>query len=488
MKIIHISTEFAPIAKAGGLGDVLVGLVRKLTQLGHDVAVILPKYDFISHNLLPHLQIELPSFPCSENGVTYTNRMWSSQVENCRLLLLETDHPKQFFQRGHIYGSEDDTTRFLYFSKACIEYLKFQNKPIDILHLHDWHTATAAVLTKAFHLPVRSVVLSIHNAEYQGRCASWDLDAIGLKGRDYLNPDQMQDDEYPDAINLLKGGIVYADVVNTVSPTYAKEILTPAIGGALSATFRKYKHKISGILNGIDQTIWNPATDKNLIIGYSSQEGPEAILKAKESARNQLCKQFEIDPHPRPWMGAITRIVPQKGPELIEQGLHQTLERGGSFFLLGSSPIPSLQDHFNHLKKKYAGHKNVFLCFEYNEVLAHQLYAALDFLLMPSHFEPCGLSQLIAMRYGTIPIVRKTGGLQDTVFDLENSNTTLGNRNGFVFEKATKADLTNAIQRAMNLFLKNPSEFQAMVQRVMRQDFSWDKPAKKYIELYTATF
>lgn len=311
-----------------------------------------------------------------------------------------------------------------------------------------------------------------------------DLDAIGLNGHHYLSPDRLQDDQYPQAINLLKGGIVYADGVNTVSPTYAQEILSPSLGGALSATFRKYKHKLFGILNGIDQTIWNPETDKSLKIGYNAKDKPEAILKAKESIRNTLRKQFGLELIQRPWIGAITRIVPQKGPELLEEALHQTLERGGSFFLLGSSPIPSLQEHFNKLKKKYADNKNVLLCFEYNETLAHQLYAALDFLLMPSQYEPCGLSQLIAMRYGTIPIVRNTGGLHDTVFDLENGNTTLGNRNGFVFEHSTKADLTNAIQRAVHLFSKNPSEFQAMVKRVMLQDFSWDKPAKKYMEFY----
>lgn len=485
MKILHLTTEFAPIAKAGGLGDVLVGLTRELLHIGEDVEVILPKYDFIPDHLLKNLTIDLPSFPCTEHGITHMNTMWSAEVENCRLLLLETHHPKNYFLRGQIYGCHDDTARFLYFSKACLEYLKAKNKKLDILQIHDWHTASAAVLAKdLIKLPIQRVILTIHNAEYQGLCATWDLDAIGLKGTDYLTKDKLQDNLHSHTINLLKGGVIYADAVNTVSPTYAKEILTHAVGGSLSATFGKYKNKISGILNGIDQTLWNPATDPSLDMTYAAKSTIDTILKAKESARNKLSRQFGLDPNQRPWIGSITRIVPQKGPEFFEEGLHQVLEHKGSFILLGSSPIPSLQDHFNKLKKKHAQNPHVLLHFEYNETIAHQLYAALDFLLMPSHFEPCGLSQLIAMRYGTIPIVHKTGGLQDTVIDYENMEIPIGRRNGLIFQNATKPELNHAIARAIYLFRSNPADFQAMVPRVMNLDFSWEKPAQKYLDLY----
>ena len=482
MKIIHLATEFAPIAKAGGLGDVLVGLARELTRVGQDVEVILPKYDFIPEHLLKNLKVDLPAFPC--NG--HTNTMWSAKVEGCSLLLLEPHHPKNYFRRGQIYGCHDDTERFLYFSKACLEYIKAKNKTIDVLHLHDWHTAFAAVLTKDFYhkLPIQKVVLTMHNAEYQGLCATWDLDAIGVKGSDYLTKDKLQDDHLPHTMNLLKGGVIYADAINTVSTTYAKEIETPEIGGALSATFRKYKDKIFGILNGIDQILWNPTTDPALHVKYGADSGIEEILAAKESARDQLRKRFDLGKNQRPWVGVITRIVPQKGPELIEEGIIRALELGGSFLLLGSSPIPSLQKHFDQLKTKYAQNKNILFHFEYDEIIAHQLYAALDFLLMPSRFEPCGLSQLIAMRYGTIPIVRKTGGLQDTVFDCENQDVPIQNRNGFVFRDATKADLLQAMGRGVRLFRADPSAFQSLIERAMRQNFSWEKPVKKYLELY----
>ncbi|HSX14274.1 MAG TPA: glycogen synthase [Chlamydiales bacterium] len=476
MKIIHLSTEFAPIAKAGGLGDVLVGLVRRLTELGQDVSVMIPKYDF-----LPPLNLkEVSTFQCFEHGVSYTNKIWSTEVENCRLLLLEVNHPKNYFNRPQIYGEPDDIARFLYFTKACLEYLK--NQPPQILHIHDWHTAAAALLAKdLFHLNSR-IVLTIHNSEYQGRCASWDLDAIGLKGHDYIH--KLQDDQYPEAINLLKGGIVYADVVNTVSPTYAHEILTPELGGAMSATYRKFKDKLYGILNGIDQTIWNPALDKNLSVTYSAREKANEIAKHKELIRNDLEKRLHLGNNQRPWIGAITRLVHQKNPELLEETLYQTLQQGGTFLLLGSSPVPAIQHHFERLKEKYSNNNNVFLCFEYNEALAHELYAALDFLVMPSNFEPCGLSQLIAMRYGTIPIVRKTGGLKDTVFDLEDETIPPQHRNGFVFERATKADLTNTIFRATQLFHKKPTDFQELARRIMQQDFGWEKPTQKYLSLY----
>jgi starch synthase len=487
MKIIHLSTEFAPLAKAGGMGDVLVGLSRELLRLGHEVEVILPKYDFIPEHLLKDLRIHLANFHCSENGTSYANTMWEAVSENCRILLLDPHHPKNYFKRGKIYGCEDDAARFLYFCKASLEYLKAKNEPIDALHLHDWHTSAAAVFAKDYFKIQTPVILTIHNAEYQGLCASWDLNAAGLNGSHYAKKEWLQDERHPEALNLLKGGVIFADRVNTVSPSYAKEILTPEIGKGLTSTFLKYKNKLSGILNGIDQIIWNPANDPSLIAPFSAQQASSEIRSAKEKIRSHLREKFQLENNERPWIGSITRIVSQKGPELIEEGLIQTLKHGGSFFLLGSSPTPSLQHHFDLLKKKYAQNKNVCLHFEYDETLAHQLYAALDFLLMPSIFEPCGLSQLIAMRYGTVPIVRKTGGLKDTVFDFENSDIPSEKRNGIVFEKATKEDLSKAIERAVLMFKSDREKFESMILQVMEQDFGWEKSAQLYINLYRLT-
>lgn len=476
MRIVHLSAEFAPIAKAGGLGEVLVGLSRELTRTGHDVDVIIPKYDFIDLNKAENLHIEVPNFKCLE----YQNTMWGAKVEECRLHLLDSRHPAGFFHRDKIYGCEDDITRFIYFSRAALEYLKFKKEPIDILHLHDWHVSLAAPMVKDLfkELKIKAVVLSIHNLEYQGKCAVHDLDLIGLNGLTYLTPDKMQDDNprYPKTINLLKGGIVYADAIVPVSPTYAQEILTPAYGFQLDSTLKKMGPKIQGILNGIDTTIWNPETDSHLSTRFSV----ESASKGKLANRSK----FPTDQTKRPWIGTITRLVPQKSPELIEEALLTTLDLGGSFFLIGSSPVFQIQEQFEALKEKYRNHKQVFLHYHYNETLAHQLYAALDLLIVPSRFEPCGLTQMIAMRYGTVPIVRSTGGLKDTVFDCEDPKIPAQQRNGFSFKDPTKLSLNATLKRAFHLFRSDPATFQSLIRRGMQSDFSWRVPAKEYLKIY----
>lgn len=475
MRIVHIAAEFAPIAKAGGLGEVVLGLSRESARAGNQVEVILPKYDFIDHSKLLNLQIEVPHFKC----LNFQNSMWSAISEECSLHLLEARHPAGYFHRGKIYNCADDLTRFIYFSRASLEYLLLKNEPIDVLHLHDWHTALCAPLVKTLfqQLKIKAIVLSIHNVEYQGKCAISDLEAIGLDGSYYLAKERLQDDnpQFPDSINLLKGGIVYSDAIVPVSPTYAEEILTPKYGFNLDGCLKKHKEKITGILNGIDTKIWDPSTDSHLKIHYT----PESAQKGKTANK----KLFPVSQN-GPWVGAITRLVPQKGPELLEEALKKTVELGGSFLLLGSSPIPELQQHFNDLKAKYKNNSQVFLHYEYDETMAHALYAALDLLLVPSHFEPCGLTQLIGMRYGAVPIVRSTGGLKDTVFDCEDTQVIASKRNGFTFSRATKPSMNAALLRAFQLFRKEPLNFQSLVRRGMQSDFSWKKPAQQYFRLY----
>jgi starch synthase len=450
--------------------------------MGETVDVILPKYDFIDVRKISHLKMEVPDFKCLENGNLHANAMWSGTCEDCSVHLLEARHPAGYFHRGKIYNCDDDAARFLYFSRACLEYLKLKKEPIDILHLHDWHTAIAAVLTKEiFQLPIRGIILTIHNAEYQGPCAPWDLDAIGLKGADYLTKEKLQDDDpaRPKTINLLKGGIVYSDAVNTVSPSYAKEILTSDLGIHLDATLRKYKEKVSGILNGIDAKIWDPGSDPALQTPYTAESSISAILEAKKSARAVLKSRFNLSEDRRPWVGSVVRLVPEKGPDLIEAGIRQTLKQGGSFVFLGSSPLPKLQTHFDQLKKTLP---QALFHFEYDEALAHQVFAALDFLLAPSLKEPCGLTQLIAMRYGTVPIVRATGGLKDTVFDCEDPSIPIQKRNGFVFQKPSSAAET--VERAIRFFRSDAATLQSMLRRSMQTDFSWKIPAQNYSRLY----
>ena len=474
MRIVHLAAEFAPIAKAGGLADVLVGLCRELTRSGHFVDVILPKYDWIKDDLIKNLRVEIADFKCLGSS----NSMWSGQVEGCELHLLQARHPARYFERGKIYGCEDDIARFIYFSRAALEYLVKKGEAIDILHLHDWHVSLCAPLVKDFfkQLKVKKIVLTIHNAEYQGRCGPSDLDAIGIKGSDYLTPEKLQDNQYPTAINLLKGGLIYSDALVPVSPSYAKEILTPKYGCSLDPTFQKMRGKMKGILNGIDTLLWDPLSDPYLTKGYAI----ESLAKGKEANR----RQFPLDPKRRPWIGTVARLVPQKGPELLEEALKKTVALGGCFLLLGSSPVPAIQQRFDQLKETYKGNPQVFLHYAYDEKLAHLAYGALDFLIVPSHFEPCGLTQLIAMRYGTVPIVRATGGLKDTVFDWENGKIPNSERNGFLFPDATPSSMNATLERAFRLFTAEPASFQSLIRRGMESDFSWKRPAQEYLKLY----
>lgn len=466
MRIVHLTAEFAPIAKAGGLGEVVLGLSRELLKSGHEIEVILPKYDFLTPSKLPDLKIEVPHFKCLEHN----NALWSARVEGCPIHLLEARHPAGFFHRGKIYGYDDDAARFIYFTRASLELLKQQKKQIDILHLHDWHVSLAAPLIKDLfkELKIGATVLTLHNVEYQGICALHDLALFGIDGRKYLTKENQ--------INLLKLGIEYADAIVPVSPTYAEEILLPEYGFHLDQTLRANRSKIKGILNGIDTKIWDPATDPHLPHHFRV----ESALKGKEEIR----KTFSLDIKKRPWVGTVSRLVPQKGPHLIMETLKTTIQKGGTFILLGSSPIPELQEEFDRLLKEYADHPQVSLNYTYDEALAHKIYAALDFLIVPSLFEPCGLTQLIAMRYGTIPIVRKTGGLKDTVFDHDDPKIPASQRNGFTFSLPTPESLNVTLDRAFRLFFQDPASIQSLIRRGMNTDFSWKKPAKEYLKLY----
>jgi len=488
MRIIQLATEFAPLAKEGGLGEVVSGLSNELSLMGHEVEVILPKYDFLPLPMLKKINLEIPDFRCFEKGNLHANAMWSAEYGSVKLHLLEARHSAGYFHRKKIYGCQDDVARFIYFSRAAIEYLKLKNRPIEILHLHDWHVALAAVLARdLFNLPIQSIVLTIHNGGHQGLCATWDLDAIGLEGKKYLTRDKLQDNDLTrqNLINLLKGGIIYSDALVAVSPTYAKEILNPTIGFGLEKTFEKEQSKLKGILNGLDLHLWNPENDPQLPVHYTHQDSFFLKKKGKEAARQMLCDRFDLSNGARPWIGTVTRLVDQKGPFLIEETLKQTLLLGGSFLLLGISPSTTIQSHFEMLKKKHAKNDRVLIHLDYDEKLAHQFYAALDFFIIPSLYEPCGLAQMIAMRYGTIPIARATGGHKDTIFDWDNLAIPVHQRNGFLFQNFTKQSLQETLKRAVHQFRQDPDSIQTLITSGMHFDWSWKKPAKEYLSVYT---
>ncbi len=431
MKIVHLASELAPVAKVGGLGDVLQGLSRALLAKGHQVEVILPKYDTLDLSLLPR---EIP------------------------VKLIESP----FFERGVIYGCEDDSARFTFFCRAALDYLQKSGRCPDVIHLHDWHTAVAAPLLKEQYPElIAQCIFTIHNLAYQGECEESVLDQLGWKS-DIIKEGA--------TYNLMKGGILYADHVTTVSPNYAHEILTTNQGGTLQAVLQAHQNKFSGVLNGIDYEYWNPATDPHLPAPFSLKK-----LAGKKLAKQELRKRLSLAEEARPLVVAITRLVPQKGPELIKAALLKTLELGGQFILLGSALDEKTHKEFEALKVEHTDSPHVHLELTYNEKLSHLVFGGGDLFLVPSLFEPCGLTQMIAMHYGNVPLVRATGGLVDTVFD---------GVNGFSFGPPTTEAICETLERALPLW--NTPKWNALIESGMEVDHSWDRPAEEYLKIYNA--
>lgn len=493
MHIIHISAELAPVAKEGGLADVVYGLARESNRQGHSAEVILPNYDVA-------LEEEVDAFSCITknlqtpfSGKTFQNSIWKGSVGGIPTYFLEPHHPKMLFERGCIYGCDDDVDRFLYFSRASLEFLMQQQPRPDIIHLHDWQTAIVApllmALAKDFGPPLPKVVFTVHNLEYQGRCAPGDIEKVGLQRDAFYSKGKMQDNIYPEALNLLSGGILYSDAVITVSPTYAQEVLTPEYGKGLESLLREQSNKFSGILNGLDYGYWNPETDKYLPAHFSSKEfssngKSHTTLSRKGYVKRVLKERLLLDEERRPLLATICRLVPQKGIELIKHAIRLASGLGAQFVLLGSSPIPSISDEFHWLQEEYAHHPHVRLILRHYEDLAHLIYAGSDMFLVPSRFEPCGLTQLIALRYGTIPIVRRTGGLKDTIFDVEQKNASPKKANGYTFDEFTPDAFESTLRRAIHCWYHEPEKWREFIIKGMEQDFSWEKPAKEYFNIY----
>jgi starch synthase len=493
MHIVHIATELAPIAKAGGLGDVIYGLSKELIKLGHKVEIILPKYDCIDFSQVDQLKVETRELWSFDGPYKFNNTVWSAQVDGLKIYLVEPHHPDYFFSRGKIYGCPDDITRFIYFSRTAIEYLFKTGKQPDALHLHDWPTALIAVLNREIYAPLGfrtgGTVLTIHNLEHQGRCAPSQLSRCGLKGESYSTMDKMQDPSFPHLTNLLKGGIVYANQITTVSPNYEKEIYTREGGFGLDRTLKEHRGKVKGILNGIDEVFWNPQSDRYLVKKYETHQVDTAqkmdlVLAGKQENRRYLRTHLQLEDATAPLVATVTRLVPQKGPELIKAALNRTLEKGGQFILLGSSPIPEIHQEFELLRKTFSNDHRVAILMDKDEALAHLIFAAADLFVIPSLFEPCGLTQMIALRYGAIPVARSTGGLVDTVFDTDTSNRAPQERNGFTFEYPDVQGVHWALDRALKTFQNDSKRWRQLMQNGMRTDFTWKRPGLQYVTVY----
>ncbi|NGX55292.1 MAG: Glycogen synthase [Chlamydiae bacterium] len=475
MRIVHVAAELAPIAKVGGLADVLLGLSRALSEKKHDVEIILPKYDCLDLKAIENLQVAVHDLPTFFAGKSHHNTIWQGRVGGIKTTFIESHDLNNFFARKTIYGAPDDPARFSYFCRAALEYLLKCRQKIDILHLHDWHTAMVALLYQDLYQPqglkCSKVMFTIHNLAYEGVCKREILTQAGLSTRRF---ELIKDENQPRSINLLKCGIVCADTITTVSPNYAKEILDPKENGFLNKVVTRWKKKFIGVLNGIDYTYWNPENDPHLPFHYSANNVSQA-LKIKKKLKAHLRQTLSLADEECPIVCAITRLVPQKGPELIKQAIFRTLEKGGQFVLLGSALDPKTHEEFYKLKRKLAGSDHVHLELTYNEPLSHLVYAASDLFLVPSIFEPCGLTPMVAMRYGTIPLVRKTGGLIDIIRDEEN---------GFAFGPPTTEGIYSALDRALGCWFNHPQKWKRIVETGMQQDWSWNQPAEEYLKIY----
>ena len=447
LHVVSICVEMAPIAKVGGLGDVVTSLGRAVQEAGHHMEVILPKYDVLDYSQVFNIREER-GFSW---GGTYI-KVFVGEVEGLSTYFLEPQNG--MFSCGYIYGGSSDAHRFGFFSHAALEFLLQSGRQPDVAHIHDWQTAPAAKIYwdcyHKFGLPNTRFVFTIHNMNY--------------------------------GAGLIAEAVTYSQRVTTVSRTYAGEI---SGAGALKAHLGKFR----GIVNGIDPEIWDPLNDKLLPCFYDQSSCASGKASAKKALRARLGLADRPD---APMVGVVTRLTGQKGTHLIKHALYRTLERGGQVALLGSAPDPKVQAEFqalaDDLRRRWGS--DAALVFKFDEPLSHLIYAGSDLLLVPSMFEPCGLSQLIAMRYGTLPLVRRTGGLADTVFDVDTDRERAAQAglepNGFVFEGQDGAAMDWALNRALDMWVGHRAEFKALQAACMAQDWSWNRPAEEYLELYYA--
>ncbi|GAB4854054.1 hypothetical protein Ancab_022635 [Ancistrocladus abbreviatus] len=496
MHIVHVTAEMAPIAKVGGLGDVVTGLARACLLRGHSVDVMLPFYECIPKSQITELTL-IRAYDCYHDGSWVPTNAYHGLVTGIPVLLIEPSN--HFFKGPTIYGgSYNELEAYLFFSRACLEWMQVTGMQPDIIHVHEWQTSALPLLYWDMYnnlsLKKPRIVLTIHNMEHYGECRKEQLSKCGIDGDAYATPDKAVDDRTighnPERLSLLKGGIVYSNVVVTVSPTYLKETLR---SGWLTSTLITHRDKYNGILNGIDTAMWNPATDVFLPARFDA-ENIEGKKICKQYVQRGLGLQAEAITaaddvnaitEKVPLVVCITRLVPQKGLHLITCAIKHIEELGGQIVVLGKASDGRVEREFKGLADLHNEGPNVRILLMYSEELSHLLYAAADMVLVPSLFEPCGLAQMIGMRYGVVPIVRKTGGLADTVFDMDDrSNHEMSN--GFVFEGIDEGSLNWALDRAFRCYREKPAEWEKLVQRVMGIDNSWNSTAGKYTTIYNS--
>ncbi len=474
LKILFVSVEVAPFAKTGGLADVAGSLPKSLVSMGHDVRLAMPRFQ----------QIDTEMKYVADFPVLLNNRKETCIVREGEIAFKHDNQDKSvpvyFLDNYHLYDREgiycyfDDADRFAFLCKAALEMLPKIGFQPDIIHCNDWHTGPLCMLLNEkykeypFYKNMKTI-FTIHNLEYQG---NFSKDVLWLfnVGEEVFIPEKV---EFYGMFSFMKAGLVYSDIINTVSETYVKEIQTPQYGEKLEGLLKERSEDLYGIVNGIDYDVFNPKEDPRIVKNYDVNS-----IELKQENKFALQKEMGLPVKDVPMIGLISRLSGQKGLDLIMDEIDEIMKNDIQFVLLGAGD-EYYETGFKKIREKYPKKMGVFTGF--NAPLAQRIYAASDLFLMPSRFEPCGLGQLFSLRYGTIPIVRSTGGLAETVFDVEKDSK---NGNGFTYTEFSSKDMLKTINRALKFYKTKPEEWKELVRRAMKIDNSWDKSAKKYMELY----
>jgi starch synthase len=470
MKILHAGSELTPFARTGGLGDVLQDLPGALLERGHEVSVVLPCYRGLRQDRRLSARDTGVRLRIPAGSKTHEVEVWQGRATNgVQVFLVRQyglyDRAGLYGEEGHDYG--DNAERFVVFSKSILEIARRVSPPLDLIHVHDWQAALVPVLVRDRRLPFRTV-LTIHNLAYQGSFWGLDFGLTNLPGHYFTGSV-----EFYGNLNLLKGGILYADLITTVSPTYAAEMQTPELGCGLDSVIREQAHKLRGILDGADYATWNPTTDKLLPKTYKASN-----LAGKKTCKAELLEKLGLAPSPKgPVFGMVTRLTEQKGFDLLFPVIDRLLSSDARLIILGEGDS-------NYSRELMIASRRHPERFAYREViderLSHLIQAGSDISLMPSHFEPCGLTAMYALRYGTLPLARATGGLFHIVQDYDPVHDS---GTGFVFYDYSPEAFWDAIVRANRVF-SDAVEWKKLVQRAMKADFSWGRSVVRYEEAY----
>ena len=472
LRILMVAAEGVPYAKTGGLADVIGALPRALKRLGHDVRVVLPRYQSIAAERW-QLRTAVADLPVPMDAeVEHVRVLETPAGEEVPVYFVDSE---RYFQREKLYGYQDEGERFILFSRAALELTRAIGWSPDVVHCHDWHTAIIPNWMKTLyrddpHFAATATVYTIHNLAFQGIFGYRILEVAGVAEEGFLYPDLP---ELANVVDLMGRGILFADAVSTVSPRYAREILTPDFGERLDPLLRERSDRLYGILNGIDTQEFDPASDPRVAANYdafSLERRPE-----NKRALQEVC-QLPVSPQ-TPVAGIISRLSDQKGFDLLDQVAVPLVEQGLQLVVSGTG-----DQHYHYMFQRLAARypQQVSVNLTFNAEMSQRIYAGADLLLMPSRFEPCGLTQMLAMRYGCIPVVHATGGLADTVQDFDPAADT---GNGFSFPRYDPFHLFAAVMRALEVY-KFPQVWQGLMQRAMLADYSWDASAEQYVALY----